>query len=198
MTVRRVKCDETLPCCVKCTSTGRNCDGYQVFMQRTPSDPSNLVIRGPNIGVVGSPKERRSFHFFQERTAPQLSGFFSGDFWERLLLQATHHEPSIRHAIIALGSLHERFEQDNGFVVQSDANGWTDDFALKNYNLAIKYLMHPLSRNGQQAIDVCLISSVLFACFEVRYSQAKFRCSLTMERRCRAVTAPLSHMFNPA
>jgi Fungal specific transcription factor domain/Fungal Zn(2)-Cys(6) binuclear cluster domain len=168
-----VKCDETLPHCVRCTSTGRKCDGYKVSTQETTPAlqflPPDTVMRPLPIGIIGSLKERRSFDFFQKRTAPQISGFFGGDIWERLLLQATYHEPSVRHAIIALGSLHERFEQDNGLVVHSDANGWSDDFALRNYNLAIKHLVEPLSSKGQQAIDVCLISCILFACFEVRH-----------------------------
>jgi hypothetical protein len=128
------------------------------------------LIRHPTVTIAGSQKERRSFHFFQQKTAFQLSGSFEDAFWERYVLQATHHEPSIRHAIIALGALHERFEQDNGLVVQSDERGWSDDFALKNYNLAIKYLVEPFSRGCQQALDVCLILSILFACFEVSYT----------------------------
>jgi hypothetical protein len=182
---------------VKCTSTGRRCDGYQTQIQETPLDQwktqSGNVINFPTISVVGSPKERRSFHFFQQKTAPQLSGFFGGEFWERLLLQATHHEPSIRHAIIALGSLHERFEEDNGLVVQS-SRGWTDDFALKNYNLAIKHLVEPLLRKGKQAIDVCLIASVLFACFEVSHDHVQPLLSLTMNRPCKVVMVPQLHM----
>jgi len=165
--VRRVKCDETPPSCTKCTSTGRKCDGYQLEARQTPPEVSKAIIRAPSTGILGSTRERRSFCFFQERTAPQLSGYFAGDFWDRLLLQASHHEPCIRHATIALGSLHERFEQDNGLVVQSNATGWSDDFALKHYNQAIKYLMEPISRKTQ-TIDVCLIASVLFACLEVK------------------------------
>jgi hypothetical protein len=117
--------------------------------------------------MFGTEKERRSFYFFRQKTAPQLSGFFGGDFWERLLLQAALHEPSIRHAILALGSLHAKSEQDNGLIMQSHTNGWTYDFALKNYSQAINILVKPLSRVGQQAIDVCLICSILFACLEV-------------------------------
>jgi hypothetical protein len=195
--VRRVKCDETIPSCAKCTSTGRKCDGYQVQTQQTPPEVSKAIIRSPNTGFFGNTRERRSFYFFQERTAPQLSGFFTGDFWERLLLQATHHEPCVRHAIIALGSLHERFEQDNGLIVQSDANGWTDDFALRNYNQAIKYLMEPLSRKAQ-TIDVCLIASVLFACLEVKYAWVCELYSLIYYRRCKALMVPLLLIFNQA
>lgn len=31
--IRRVKCDETRPACLKCKSTGRDCDGYQDLRQ---------------------------------------------------------------------------------------------------------------------------------------------------------------------
>lgn len=169
--VRHVKCDETQPHCVKCTSTGRRCDGYSSRIQEALAGPSELqsrtVMRSLPIEIIGCPKERRSFDFFQRKTAPQLAGFFGEDIWERLLLQASHHESSIRHSIIALGSLHERFERDNGLVVHNNADGWSDDFALKNYNLAIKHLVDPIFRKGPLAIDICLISCILFACFEV-------------------------------
>jgi len=32
--IRRVKCDETQPACLKCTSTGRKCDGYEAQDQK--------------------------------------------------------------------------------------------------------------------------------------------------------------------
>jgi hypothetical protein len=128
---------------------------------------SGALSRSPSVEFLGSEKERRSFHFFQQETAPQLTGFFGHNFWESYLLQAAHHEPSIRHAILALGSLHEALEQDSGLNVQSHTSRPTDDFILENYNQAIKSLVRPVSQKGQQAIDVCLISSILFACLEV-------------------------------
>jgi len=195
--VRRVKCDETLPSCDKCTSTGRKCDGYPRQTTETPPEISKAIIRAPSTSFLGTTKERRSFSFFQARTAPQLSGFFDGDFWERLLLQASHHELCIRHAIIALGSLHERFERDNGLVVQSDANGWSDGFALQHYNQAIKHLMEPLSRKAH-SIDVCLIASILFACLEVYTPNACSLSVLTCRRQCRALMVPLLYIFNLA
>ena len=62
--------------------------------------------------------------------------------------------------------------------MQSHTNGWTVDFAL-NYNKAIKFLAKPLFHKGQQAIDVCLISSIIFAYFEVRRSQTQVLFLLT-------------------
>ncbi|KFY11794.1 hypothetical protein V492_04257 [Pseudogymnoascus sp. VKM F-4246] len=173
--VRRVKCDEAKPSCHPCVSTGRKCDGYGLNVE-APRDHSAtpLGALGPSlsIGFLGTEKERGSFYFFQQKTAPQLSGFFGDDFWERLLLQAALHEPPIRHAILALGSLHAKSEQDsNGLIMRSYTNGWTDNFASNNYSQAIKSLIKPHPQEGQQAIDVYLICSVVFACLEAMQSR---------------------------
>ncbi|KAJ5976299.1 hypothetical protein N7481_010006 [Penicillium waksmanii] len=108
-------------------------------------------------------RERRSFQFFLEKTAPQLAGDFECAFWESLLLQSVHHEPAIRYVTVALGSLHETFERDvapfrSG---QLAANG---TFALHQYLSAMRCLMP--TPTSSQPLDVCLISCVLFACFE--------------------------------
>jgi hypothetical protein len=135
--------------------------------------------RAPHIGFPGTEKERLSFCFFQQKTAPQLSGFFGGEFWETRLLQVAHHEPSVRHAILALGSLHANSQQDNNLIMQHRTSGWTDDFPLKNYGQAINILVKPLSQHGQQAIDVYLICSILFACIEASRSHIKASFLLT-------------------
>ncbi|KAF4634116.1 hypothetical protein G7Y89_g3990 [Cudoniella acicularis] len=167
-TLRHVKCDEERPSCLKCSSTGRKCDGYDPSTNpnvTTGSSSPTDLIRSPSTGVTGlfaSDNEHRSFCFFVQNTAPQLTGFDADGFWDGMVLQATHHEPAIRHAIIALGSLHERFVGNQGLISRSDHDG----FALRQYNTAIKCLVKPFSRPGRQAMDVCLISSILFACFE--------------------------------
>jgi hypothetical protein len=99
-----------------------------------------------------------------QRTRPQLAGFFSSDFWETFVLQAAYHEPAIRHAIVAIGSIHELFENESAII---DANR---TFALEQYHLALRELLAPLSETGQRGVDVCLISCILFTCFEVRHS----------------------------
>lgn len=107
--------------------------------------------------------ERRSFEFFLLNTAPQLAGDFECAFWERLLLQTVHHEPAIRHVTVALGSLHEHFQRDE---VSSRVLATDNTFAQRQYLRAIRCLMP--SPGASLSIDVCLISCVLFACFEVR------------------------------
>ena len=134
--------------------------------QCRPNLPGLLLLANPSLGGLGSHDERRSFEFFRSRTATQLSGFFASELWERSILQASHHEPAIRHAVIALGCLHQRFENGHRHILKQDRDTEDYPFALKQYNLAIKHLVKPAIK-GQQAIDVCLIACVLFCCFEV-------------------------------
>ncbi len=88
-----------------------------------------------------------------------LSGIFDPTFWTRLVLQATHHEPTIRHAVIALGALHE-----------SSKVGSREEpsvFAMQQYGKAIRCLVKPIQEKQKQAADVALITCVLFVSFEV-------------------------------
>jgi hypothetical protein len=196
-----VKCDEAKPSCYLCISTGRKCDGYGSNTEASPDlliAFSGALSRSPSNGFLGNENERRSFYFFQQKTAPELSGFFGSDFWKGLLLQAALHEPSIRHAILALGSLHAKSEQDGRLLTQSHTNGWTDDFALNNYSQAINVLVDPLLQEGHRAVDVCLICSILFACLEVSHSYIQALFLLIFRRQCKEATAPLSHTSKAA
>ena len=177
-----MKCDESKPACVRCTSTGRKCDGYQVTSPEDPSSSTSTtlsppgpdaaisasalpILSNPYSGLEGSEQERRNFHFFCTRTVPQLSGFFGSEFWERLVPRTTYHHPAIKHAVLALSSLHERFELGDTSVFASNLDIAQGGFALQQYNKAIQQLIGATSR---QQLDICLISCVLFACFEVR------------------------------
>ncbi|KAI9654626.1 MAG: hypothetical protein M1821_005833 [Bathelium mastoideum] len=95
--------------------------------------------------------------------APILSGYFDGLFWNRLLLQLGQNEPAIKHAMMAVSSMYERFESsaanDPLFPVQEDR------FALTSYNKAIKSLSQRLSDDGQ-SVHVPLVACILFICLE--------------------------------
>ncbi|KAF5989020.1 c6 zinc finger domain-containing protein [Fusarium bulbicola] len=84
--VRRVKCDEARPSCLRCTSTGRTCDGYeeaaaaeQVLQQQPPTQTVSAGYRNS--------QEARSIQFFIERTLSQLTSFFPDEFWGISVLQ---------------------------------------------------------------------------------------------------------------
>ena len=131
--IRRVKCDETKPLCVRCTKTGRQCDGYS----STPISRRELIARqfpDPNLTAF----ERKCFELFRLRTA-------KAD-WD-VVLQLSHIEPSIRHGVLALGSLHHEFEYD-------PAN------SISAYHNAIQ---HTRTLNDPTKI---LAACVIFVCYE--------------------------------
>ena len=106
--LRRVKCDEDKPFCLKCTTTGRQCDGYTHYWNRglvgyqsQSSDALGSYIM--SFDIQGDEQERRSFSFFRSRTAFEIAGYFPSYFWETLILQASHADPAILHVVIALG-----------------------------------------------------------------------------------------------
>jgi hypothetical protein len=186
--IRRVKCDETKPACYRCSSTGRGCEWFHgaspsatssstsspapceddwAIVRLTSANPKLSILPLPT-GPLATAEERRSFEFFQQRTISQLSGPFVSEFWYTLLLQATHHDETIRHAVYALGAIHERFERCDPTVLRSNKDVVQGGFALQEYVKAINSLVGSATRAGREARpDVYLVASMLFAAFEV-------------------------------
>ena len=108
--------------------------------------------------------EQNTHHFFTTVTAPKLSGCFSPDFWEKRVAQASVNAPSVRHAMIAIGAVHQDFiarheNANNCFDVSLKA------FAIRHYTKAISHL-HQLVSNRTQQLDITLISCILFIVFD--------------------------------
>ena len=141
---------------------------------KQPSAPSSghssiTVQRSLNIEIFGNQAESRSFCFFRDRTVPQLAGYFASDFWDCLLPLSTHYQPAIRHAVVALAALHERFENNDNSILSSNYDIAQGGFALQQYNRAIGCLIKPVKDGGDQRSNVALIACILFACFEVLF-----------------------------
>jgi hypothetical protein len=108
--------------------------------------------------------EQSTLYFFSTYTAPKLAGYFSASFWEKRVPQASTAEPSIRHAMIAIGAVHQDFcnRHENtaaGFDVSLKA------FAIRHYTKAISHL-HQLMATRTQQLDITLISCILFIVFD--------------------------------
>jgi hypothetical protein len=144
-----VKCDEGKPSCTRCTSTGRKCDGYTTPVQSpqsSQSPESNEIVRSPERSPLSSAlsglrlessEEREAFHFFQYRGASELSGFFDSRFWQFDIPQASHYNPGIRHAVVALASMYRKLIAGGVPVVPDDASDKHLRFALEQSNRAI-------------------------------------------------------------
>ena len=181
--VRHIKCDEQKPSCYNCLKSSRQCDGYSMGGRRMDQDPLKIVHWKPNalaihrlsVDLAGEQEERRAFHFFRNNSIMALQGYFDSEFWSRLVLQACHTEPTIRHAVIALGSLHETTQnKDSAMLKNGEAY---DKFALQQCNKAITNLNQGLAVKGQQSIQVLLMSCVIFVCFETL--QGNYESALT-------------------
>ncbi|KAH7304172.1 hypothetical protein B0I35DRAFT_401502 [Stachybotrys elegans] len=136
--VRKVRCDEGKPDCVRCTSTGRTCDGYaSSLISKSPSPsqdhgPPNATTDLKLILPRQSPQEVRSYRYFIEVTAPSLAGAFHADFWLAEVPRVCMSDAAIWHAVVSLGSAHEDFAQ------RGCAPG--SEFTLRQFNSSIRRL----------------------------------------------------------
>ena len=108
-----------------------------------------------------------------------MTGYFKSNFWSHILLQTTHLEPAVRHAVVSIGSIHEQYEAGNAM----DETQTSGAFALQQYNTAISHLVNAAKKQEQQTADVILMSCLLFISFEML--RANFGSSL-YSRQIRA------------
>lgn len=206
MIERRIKCDEARPHCTRCSSTGRKCDGYGP----SPNHRFHIPSFSPsNLSFSENSRESRCFQYFYERTAPALTGISGSIFWNIFVLQLSQREKSVWHAIVALGSLHEKFvEKEQRLGGLEFLRREQDAFTIREYSTAIRALLSPAGKtNGEMAasgfgdvtIDVCLISCILFTCFEVGSPPFRTRrVSFSLARFFPATTPPPSTTFEAA
>jgi hypothetical protein len=175
---RHVKCDEKKPHCDRCTRASRKCEGYAQPNQNKKTLGGTLIIINyvapsnmPCLLPTADAGERRSLEYFRTRTAPELAASFNSELWSRFILQTAQHEPAIRHAITALGSLHEHFES------AEDAHAANSDFGLQQYGKAMQCVVKGPAPFAGQSTDVALISCILFTAFESL--QGHYRSALT-------------------
>ena len=193
---------------LRCTSTGRKCDGYEFakdqditklssststapptslpptassqITRKTSRLPPEVFIRSstPTTSYLtqvfnGTVQERRAFHRFKYRTVPAFAGGSETEFWTSLVLRAATAEPVIREAVIALGTLHEDYETNQGQYRQAVTalapNSSDSSLAATLYGKAIRGLytrIDTVQGSGDTA-HLAVIASIIFACFEV-------------------------------
>ncbi|KAI1034492.1 hypothetical protein LB504_004355 [Fusarium proliferatum] len=160
--IRRVKCDQGKPVCVRCTSTGRTCDGYNpppsssFYSSSTFTSPSsNSIDACADLKLIlprQSPQEVRSYRFFLEVTAPSLAGAFYADFWLAEVPRVCMSDAAIWHAVVSLGSAHEDFAEHG--------QGSRSVFALEQFNAAIRSLTGSRSPRYEDRWRALIVSTI--------------------------------------
>jgi hypothetical protein len=175
-------------------TTGAN---IYIFTTETPYKFSSRTLLPPSLRTGKftvecpcpepfrhTPGEYRYFQRFQTKTAFHLSGFYEPGLWNRVILQASELQESIRHAVIALGAL----DMTTSRMTETESSpGSTSSpqeripaaetyhiFALKQYSKAIKQ-MREQSLNSKHDLRTALVASLLIITFEtyhVNYASA--------------------------
>jgi hypothetical protein len=141
------------------------CDGYGTPKALLPDRKAQKCMSQPPLSENMNPgmpicppgandRDNRQLDFVRNQTELQLSGNFDASFWNCLLLQIGHSEPTVWHSIIAVGSLHEQYilnySRSNH---RSDANR---QLALDHYNKAISRLTMIATENQESVVrDSC-------------------------------------------
>ncbi|KAK1593628.1 uncharacterized protein LY79DRAFT_514058 [Colletotrichum navitas] len=158
--IRRVKCDEAKPDCLRCSSTGRVCDGYPDLAK--PISHQLQLLKPPSLFPDTGMQESRALEYFCNMVSPNLPGATDPYFWTHLVVQFSQYEPAVRHSIIAISSLYEDIvrEEDSplGSLVHRRQNSI---IILRHYNAAIKELKE------MQNPGLVLLVCILFICLEV-------------------------------
>lgn len=185
--IRRVKCDESRPCCKRCISTGRICDGYGIwggggngYRERSTSNSNsstgnspcpvttNVLVLKNNVPtsltvVVMSTHEQYCFKWFMDHTVKNFPGLIPSPFWQTLVCQASSSEPAVLHAMLALSSAHRKDGLDNPLKFRNTPDT-LEQFMLQQYSSAISHLQPHFSAGAKSkdSIRVALVTCLLF------------------------------------
>ncbi|KAJ5515931.1 hypothetical protein N7527_007491 [Penicillium freii] len=121
----------------RCTSTGRQCDGYEQAVDKRacewreskPKNQNSVALQNrycstvrPSVTTVPLPlasacqiglnrDELWYLDFYHNRIAVRLSHYFQNSFWQGLLFQMCENHPAIRYASIAMSAWHTQLER---------------------------------------------------------------------------------------
>ncbi|KAJ5143219.1 uncharacterized protein N7515_002006 [Penicillium bovifimosum] len=171
--IRRVKCGEEKPCCLRCTGTGRRCGYSTGFLQKTIGRPQLAIT---SVTYHGS-RERRAFEYYFYNAGPSLSGDLDQAFWSGWVLQVCRTQPVIWDAIISLSVLYERppIHETPPWVLMNGPAAVRDRHhreALVWYSRALALLQQRINQRTADLM-VALTSCILFIAIELLQGNVK-------------------------
>jgi hypothetical protein len=146
--------------CRRCAVGSRKCQ-YSIARAAPPRNVVTVYLPPTQSQPVFFLNDR-GLDFFHHNLAVKLDGNFDSTFWSKLVLQLSHSEPSIRHAVSAISITYQDVESSlrhpAGYVNANPEaqQEWTT--AMKS--LAARIQAHPNSNL------VPLVCCLLFTCIE--------------------------------
>lgn len=163
--IRHKKCDERLPSCSPCMSTGRRCDFQSLVLQTLEAATKDQFSHSKNLKIdqlsIVSLNARDSSHFnyFINVCTKEFALYFESPAWESLILQAVCTECCILHAALAIGAMSR-----NNY--QSQPSELVLEYSMKQYNLALRALNDTLD-DSARSWELAILGSIVFIAFEV-------------------------------
>ncbi|KAJ5233027.1 hypothetical protein N7468_005983 [Penicillium chermesinum] len=169
--IRKIKCDETKPCCRRCQSTGRKCSYELDGRSRRSAPPRTHSIwhSQPLSDIVTyASREQRAFEYYCQRVGPAIAGSISCTFWTGAVLKACRSEPAIWDAIIAISALYENLDPFIGppMVTEAVLSARRPREAFLWYLRSVENIRSQLARNKVHP-QIALISCILYTCTEM-------------------------------
>ena len=171
--IRHIKCDEAKPSCLKCTSTGRICDGYELRAsiettneaaraQVVPRYPISVVVN-PSLGIPGTHEESELFEKFYYSSGHRISVVLNSKLVYQLVLQTYHSDKAVRSIVIAITALITGYQAEaaNGLPTQP-----ASQFTLRHYHKGLQWLQKLIADDPGRPTELTIISSLLLAIFE--------------------------------
>ncbi|KAJ3493997.1 hypothetical protein NLG97_g4363 [Lecanicillium saksenae] len=181
---RHIKCDETLPFCKHCTSTGRHCrNNFNEYAASATSQKrqwSTPTSREPSkspapSNIQATSRQWQIFDLFRSLTVKQVGGVLSkSSFWSVDVLRATEAYPVIFHSSLAMAALNHQLRMSNAM---NDFRKEYYEFALQESTTAIQELRQLAMKPALTYCDkeAILLANVLFtgiACLQGNLYQA--------------------------
>ena len=188
--LRRIKCDETRPKCLRCASSDRACDfGVRLISgsssrallpapgrhSTSSNDSPPLIGRSPNtpewacISSFTNAEDRRAFDFFLHTSFDEIGSTSpSGSDWLRIALQHSTLKP-IFHAVAAVGRAHGSIRRVSHFTLARLEQASEINAAMYHYGKAVSTLQKYIDDvvGCQAAVEPVLVACLLLTCFEV-------------------------------
>lgn len=112
--------------------------------------------------------------FYYHCAVRTLSNRFDNGFWSRTALQMAHSEPSIHHALIALGYL---VKTEPGNLKHAHSRLHHPDKALYHYHGKAVTLLAKRMTEQSFTVEVGLVACLIFVCIE--FMRGNFRTAFT-------------------
>jgi hypothetical protein len=141
---------------MRCSSTGRRCDGYlfpSVLSSSSSSEECRSLVTLPSLKqpprLRVSEVEAQTIDFFNAMVAPKISCYMGKSFWIGSMQQVGDGSPAVRFAVSSLSTLYRGF-----------ATGLSGkQFALRQYNRAIASVVSV--QNETVALVTCVLMTYI-------------------------------------